>query len=360
MADRHWVGSPALGPHSDGFDPGILKARRPPDWSTARVLRGPDGASFVVVRLGGAAPRPAGDGMVSTGMMVFEVADQGFVRSGKILEFLTPEAGASATLGQAMGRHWSGSFPHPFAAVVEFSTRYAPLRGRVYRRGEVAREARVQVQVRAAGPGKTQARCYYVILCFYEPDTGELLYCDPDTLILLYCEGDDGDGGGGDGGDDDDDDEEEEEDDCACDEEIPCAMEAEYEEYGVSPAISCDQFTSSGGSANFSWTELNGDWAGGNEYDYYPWGYIHPNLTTGLELARTAYGDPLGLSSGYRCPEGNNSIPDSAPQSFHMQGLAADVPSAYGCTEVETAFWAAHAADVIGCEDHPNHVHGRW
>ena len=128
-------------------------------------------------------------------MMMFDVADPGFVRSGKILELLTPEAGATATLSQAMGRYWSGSFPHPVAAVVEFNTQYVPLHGRVYRSGQRPREARAQVQIRAPGPGKTQATCYYVILCFYDPDTDELLYCDPDTLILLYCEGDGGGGG---------------------------------------------------------------------------------------------------------------------------------------------------------------------
>ena len=259
-----------------------------------------------------------------------------------------------------MGRYWSGSFPHPVAAVVEFNTQYVPLGGRVYRSGERPREARAQVQTRAPGPGKTQATCYYVILCFYDPDTDELLYCDPDTLILLYCEGDGGGGGGGGGGDDDDDEEEDDENDCACDEDIPCAMEAEYEEYGVDFTITCDQFTTTGGSAHFSWSELNGHWYQGNENEHYPWGYISSSLTTGLELARTAYGGPLGLSSGYRCPAGNSTIPDSAPQSSHMRGRAADVPSSFGCGDVEDAFDDAGAVVVIGCEDHPNHIHGEW
>ena len=98
VVDRPNLTSAAWSAQGDGFDPGVLKARRPPEWSTARVLRGPGGTRFVVVRLGGSALAPAGDGIVSTGMMVFDVAGQGFVRSGKILELLTPEAGATATL----------------------------------------------------------------------------------------------------------------------------------------------------------------------------------------------------------------------------------------------------------------------
>ena len=40
VVDRPNLTSAAWGTRGDGFDPGVLKARRPPDWSTARVLRG--------------------------------------------------------------------------------------------------------------------------------------------------------------------------------------------------------------------------------------------------------------------------------------------------------------------------------
>ncbi len=103
---------------------------------------------------------------------------------------------------------------------------------------------------------------------------------------------------------------------------------AEYEEHGVTwRPSSCWDFTSSGGSGNFSWNELNGGFTNGNPHR--AWGLVSGNLVSGLESTRRNYGhQPIGVTSGYRCPHGNASIPGAARQSNHMKGIAADMYSA--------------------------------
>jgi len=112
--------------------------------------------------------------------------------------------------------------------------------------------------------------------------------------MLMYCIGGDDDCSSGDscaggGGGDDDADDDTAEEECACDDPIPCEMEAEYRERNPGFTITCDMFTSSGGSAHFSWAELNGFWAGGYESNHRPWGYISPGLPGHLEKVRVNY-----------------------------------------------------------------------
>lgn len=48
------------------------------------------------------------------------------------------------------------------------------------------------------------------------------------------------------------------------------------------------------------------------------------NLIHALDWLREIFGVPFIVTSGYRCPEYNQSI-GGAPQSFHMSGKAADI-----------------------------------
>ncbi|MYG50291.1 MAG: hypothetical protein F4164_13210, partial [Gemmatimonadales bacterium] len=104
-------------------------------------------------------------------------------------------------------------------------------------------------------------------------------------------------------------------------------MLAEYGEYGVTGGpSSCDDFVGSGGGANFSWSELNGGFTDGHPHS--PWGLdaVNSTLFPGLQATRTNYGNqPIRVTSGYRCPHGNASIPRADPQSNHMHGIAADI-----------------------------------
>lgn len=46
-----------------------------------------------------------------------------------------------------------------------------------------------------------------------------------------------------------------------------------------------------------------------------------------LDPLREAYGKPIRISSGYRCPKLNAIIPGASPTSDHMTGCAADLQS---------------------------------
>jgi len=73
-----------------------------------------------------------------------------------------------------------------------------------------------------------------------------------------------------------------------------------------------------GGTTNFSWDALNGNFSNGNPHR--PWGIVREGLTTGLEATLTNYNcGGILLTSGYRCPHGNFSpsvltvVRDSVP-----------------------------------------------
>lgn len=51
---------------------------------------------------------------------------------------------------------------------------------------------------------------------------------------------------------------------------------------------------------------------------------MQPEFMAKLEQLRVAYGKPITINSGYRCPEHNKAV-GGAPNSFHMQGRAADI-----------------------------------
>ena len=334
-----------------GADLSYLVAKRRPDWPNARVLVRPDGKQVVAAPLSESALRAASDSLTMKGTAVFELEPLGYVRTGKILEFVISSPHPIPDLVHYLEGYWRRSFSAPLVAVAEFSLHYAPKRGMVFRLGDVPRET--SIALRNSGYAKTARTCWYLIWCYVDPGTGQELWCDEDTITILWCEDGDDEGGGT---------------ACDCDDEIPCAMEKEYEDRGVSPVIRCEDFTRSGGSVHFSWHELNGGWQGGNESVHKPWGFINAVLTTGLEWARVNYrakGNnsqlPLPLSSGYRCPDGNATLPSSSPDSFHIQGRAADVPSSLvsSCKDVEDAFEEA-GAHVVGCDRHADHIHGRW
>lgn len=44
-----------------------------------------------------------------------------------------------------------------------------------------------------------------------------------------------------------------------------------------------------------------------------------------LQTVRDAIGIPIHINSGLRCPELNSALPGSAPNSKHLDGLAADI-----------------------------------
>ena len=109
-----------------------------------------------------------------------------------------------------------------------------------------------------------------------------------------------------------------------CD-ETQQAIAEEYVDYNVARSHpNCEHIEYEGARAvHFSWSELNGHWQEGNPHEHYGW--VSQALKDGLDDMRTRWGDELKLSSGYRCPHGNASIPGASPTSWHIEGRAADI-----------------------------------
>ncbi len=88
----------------------------------------------------------------------------------------------------------------------------------------------------------------------------------------------------------------------------------------------CTDFKQTGGHKLFPWKELNGGWVGGNEKQHEPHGIIHPKLLGGLLVIRGVFKKAMPVTSGYRCPVGNDKAGSIFKDtSRHMYGMAADV-----------------------------------
>lgn len=130
----------------------------------------------------------------------------------------------------------------------------------------------------------------------------------------------------------------------------------------------CADFAADGGSTNFLWPALNDNWRQGNPHR--PWSMIRQALLDGLEATRTIYNrGEIRLSSGYRCPHGNASIPNAVPNSWHVHGQAADMFSRdHPWTEAEfTALRNAALNTVpppeetsVWTEYPDHHLHAAW
>lgn len=142
-------------------------------------------------------------------------------------------------------------------------------------------------------------------------------------------------------------------------------MIAEYTTYNVNLRPTCSDFTKSGGSTYFTWSELNGYFQDGNPHN--PWGMVSSALINGLEATRANYGYPIRLSSGYRCPHGNSDV-NGATNSYHTHGRAADMFSVSPRVWTEEEFdLLARAADLTNPTERltwdryaDRHLHVAW
>jgi uncharacterized protein YcbK (DUF882 family) len=82
---------------------------------------------------------------------------------------------------------------------------------------------------------------------------------------------------------------------------------------------------------------------------------IHPALILALQAIRDHTGKPVAINSGYRSPQHNASLPNSAPNSLHMKGLAADIVIR-GMTPLEVAS-LAHDLGLGGIKAYPTFTH---
>lgn len=135
---------------------------------------------------------------------------------------------------------------------------------------------------------------------------------------------------------------------------------AEYRNGGPGyPAVNwvpgCGDFSSGGGSAHFSWSELNHSPGSGHP----PYGIV--SIWSQLEDTRTNHGNvPITIHSGYRCPHGNHAV-GGAGQSRHMWGDAADMSTGnWGQTEWDLLRQHALQAGFTWYEPYdwdPSHLH---
>lgn len=127
----------------------------------------------------------------------------------------------------------------------------------------------------------------------------------------------------------------------------------EYVVRRLSTVPACGHFAANRRSRNFSFAEMNsGD---------HRWAWIETDLLDGLENTRRAYGAPMTITSGYRCPEKNERV-GGARNSPHLFGRAADVSAE--TREEQTALLAlatlSGAKKVLGFPRYPLHVHLEW
>ena len=125
----------------------------------------------------------------------------------------------------------------------------------------------------------------------------------------------------------------------------------EYVVRDLSSVPSCGRLSASGGSRWFSFAELNsGD---------HRWAWIETALLDGLEGTRQAYGEPMIITSGYRCPEKNATVPGAATNSVHQFGRAVDV-SATTLDEQDAVIVAATRQPGAKIIRYSSHVHLQW
>ena len=125
----------------------------------------------------------------------------------------------------------------------------------------------------------------------------------------------------------------------------------EYVVRDLSSVPSCGHLSANGGSRWFSFAELNsGD---------HRWAWIETALLDGLEGTRRAYGEPMIITSGYRCPEKNATVPGAATNSVHQFGRAVDV-SATTLDEQDAIIVAATRQPGAKIIRYSSHVHLQW
>ena len=139
--------------------------------------------------------------------------------------------------------------------------------------------------------------------------------------------------------------------------------------YGSNIRPECEDFSSNGDSMQFTWDELNGKYSPttvvrGNPH--LPWAMVTQGLKDGLDYIASNYADFDGilLTSGYRCPHGNQIV-GGVQNSYPTRGRAADLwRSGWTETEFNRVWSVAMAGGALADElsiyttyaDHHLHV----
>lgn len=130
----------------------------------------------------------------------------------------------------------------------------------------------------------------------------------------------------------------------------------EYNDKGITESRwpACTDLRDDYSSTYFSTSELNNN-------GWHTLFWSTSGFRTRIDNTRIDYGNPIGMSNGYRCPEKNASVGGGA-NSYHQFGRGGDfVPSG----ETNTQAWRneiAELAELNGLDavDETDHVHVEW
>lgn len=359
----------------------------PPDWDQIKTWDNGTGGYIAATVLGSDATSPSDPRVSVVRTLVVDADVDGRILSGHLVEFVAPDLDVSQFRDYVV--QWqAGDFGNKRMLVAEYTIGYASTQAFAYEPGKDPIPIAMRLKEQS-GPGKTEATWYcwvtdqyYIEVC--EPYMGdrppEDEVCVSRTTIEMTCvrQDDDGDdhgddhGGGGGGvrlctlirpGDecpgDDGGDFGGGVEVCPCGNPIICDIIGEYSPaMGLSNKPSCSDFRTAGGTADFSWSEFNGHWRGGNEPIHSPYGMMDQGVMAGIQQIRDLYGSAIVLSSGYRCPYGNRAE-GGVIDSQHMWGTAVDIS-----TNQDSVYYATLAAYAVSIglyplpwESYPNDRH---
>jgi hypothetical protein len=128
-------------------------------------------------------------------------------------------------------------------------------------------------------------------------------------------------------------------------------MRDEYTARGRAPVPECGDLRQGGGTTYFSWGEYNA----GNPHAH---GWVTGALESGADGARASYGQPLSVTSVYRCPEHNENV-GGASGSLHQFGRAMDFAADASSEQGIANAISLSSGYAITYSDHA-HVHGQW
>jgi len=83
---------------------------------------------------------------------------------------------------------------------------------------------------------------------------------------------------------------------------------------------------------------------------------LHPRLVQGLQRLRDMIRQPIVITSGYRSQEEQMEINPSAPNSYHIRGMAADI-YVKDYPMLELWKWAVTIPEFYGVGLYDRHVH---
>ncbi len=328
-----------------------------PDWNESVVLSldGTEETLVLTTTLGEYTDERYDSTMYHIRTLVMNMEPSGDIVSGSIVAFSSEKELSKNDFANYVEQYVAKDFGEMEMTVSRYTVLFEGIDAYLYRPGGIPLELSIklvkeQVDINqldkfnsmnfiTKGSTICYSHCYVSFgrTCSYPASDPSSRICgayDVEVICSTYCfdgpmiggGGDGSGGGGGNGGGDNGNDGDEEK--CKYSQKI-CDLIQEYKDIGIAEykIPSPNEFTSHLSGRYFTWNELNGGWKNGTEKGKHkPYGVFHSRLLTGIDNIREEYNQPIHLSSGYRCPQGNTDAGSEYPAiSYHMFGRAADM-----------------------------------